>query len=66
MGKLLTEYVLIYQKKTKGAYTKSITEIASRIEHFPEKLTLSERGEFALGYYYQYAVKKNENSNENE
>ena len=66
MGKLLTEYVPIYQKKTKGAYTKSITEIASRIVHFPEKLTLTERGEFALGYYYQYAAKKNENSNDND
>ena len=66
MGKLLTEYVLIYQKKTKGAYTKSITGIASRIEHFPKKLTLTERGEFALGYYYQYAAKKNENSNDND
>ncbi|MDY4550473.1 MAG: type I-C CRISPR-associated protein Cas8c/Csd1 [Parabacteroides sp.] len=67
MGKLLTEYVPIYQKKTKGAYTKSITEIASRIGcHFPDKLTLTERGEFALGYYYQYAAKKNENSNDND
>ena len=62
---LLTKYVPVYQKKTKGAYTKSITEIASRIEHFPEKLTLTERGEFALGYYYQYAAKKNEYSNDN-
>ena len=66
MSILLTKYVPIYQKKTKGAYTKSITEIASRIEHFPEKLTLTERGEFALGYYYQYAAKKNENSNDND
>ena len=66
MSLLLTKYVPIYQKKTKGAYTKSITEIASRIEHFPEKLTLTERGEFALGYYYQYAAKKNENSNYND
>ena len=66
MGILLSKYVPIYQKKTKGAYTKSITEIASRIEHFPEKLTLTERGEFALGYYYQYAGKKNENSNDND
>ena len=64
MSILLTKYVPVYQKKTKGAYTKSITEIASRIEHFPEKLTLTERGEFALGYYYQYAAKKNENSND--
>ena len=66
MSILLTKYVPIYQKKTKGAYTKSITEIASRIEHFPEKLTLTERGEFALGYYHQYAAKKNENSNYND
>lgn len=66
MSILLTKYVPVYQKKTKGAYTKSITEIASRIEHFPEKLTLTERGEFALGYYYQYAANKNENSNDND
>ncbi len=66
MGKLLTEYVPVYQKKTKGAYTKSITELASRIEHFPEKQTLTERGEFALGYYYQFACKKNENNTEND
>lgn len=64
MSVLLTKYVPVYQKKTKGAYTKSITEIASRIEHFPERLTLTERGEFALGFYYQYAYKKNENSND--
>ena len=67
MGKLLTEYVPVYQKKTKGAYTKAITEITARIGcHIPEKLTLTERGEFALGYYYQYAAKKNENSNDND
>ena len=66
MSILLTKYVPVYQKKTKGAYTKSITEIASRIKHFPEKLTLTERGEFALGYYYQYAANKNENSNDND
>ena len=66
MSILLTKYVPVYQKKTKGAYTKSITEIASRIEHFPEKLTLTERGEFALGYYHQFACKKNENNTEND
>lgn len=64
-GILLTQYVPIYQKKTKGAYTKSITEIAARIGHFPDKLTLTERGEFALGYYYQCSTKQNENNNEN-
>ena len=67
MSILLTKYVPVYQKKTKGAYTKAITEITARIGcHFPEKLTLTERGEFALGYYYQYAAKKNENSNDND
>lgn len=65
MGMLLTQYVPIYQKKTKGAYTKSITEIATRIEHFPDKLTLTERGEFALGYYYQNSTKQNENNENN-
>lgn len=65
MGILLTKYVPVYQKKAKGAYTKPITEITAKIGHFPEKLTLTERGEFALGYYYQYSTKQNENNNEN-
>jgi len=65
LGMLLTQYVPVYQKKTKGAYAKSITEIAASVGHFPDKLTLTERGEFALGYYYQYGAKQNENSNEN-
>lgn len=65
MGVLLTQYVPVYQKKTKGAYTKSITERAVRIGHFPNKFTLTERGEFALGYYYQYSTKQNENNNVN-
>lgn len=64
MGILLTQYVPVYQKKTRGAYTKAITEIAARIGHFPDKLTLSERGEFALGYYYQYGVKQIDNYDE--
>lgn len=64
MGLLLTKYVPIYEKKTKGAYTKSITEIAARIKHFPDKFTTTERGEFALGYYYQYNAKQNENNND--
>lgn len=65
MGILLTKYVPVYQKKTKGAYVTAITEIAARIGHFPDKLALTERGEFALGYYYQYAAKQNENNNDN-
>mgnify|MGYP000556234283 CR=1 FL=1 len=66
MGILLTQICpCISEKRTKGAYSKSITEIAVRIGNFPDKLTLTQRGEFALGYYYQYAVKQNENNNNN-
>ena len=61
-GLLLTKYVPIYEKKTKGAYSKSITEIAARIETFPEQFTTTQRGEFALGYYYQYNTKQNGNT----
>lgn len=62
-GLLLTKYVPIYEKKTKGAYNKSITEIAARIGHFPDMFSVIERGEFALGYYYQYNAKQNESTN---
>lgn len=65
IGFLLTKYVPIYEKKTKGAYTKSITEIAARICHFPDKFTTVERGEFALGYYYQYNAKQNDSNIDN-
>lgn len=64
MGILLTKYVPIYEKKTKGAYTKSITEIAARIGHFPNIFSTIERGEFALGYYYQYNAKQNDNNDD--
>lgn len=63
MGLLLTKYVPIYEKKTKGAYSTSITEIAAQIGHFPDKFSVTERGEFALGFYYQY---NNKTSNKNE
>ena len=66
MGMLLSKYVPVYEKKTKGAYAKSITDIAARIRHFPDRLSTMERGEFALGYYYQYASKHNEHNNEEE
>lgn len=58
MGLLLTKYVPIYEKKTKGVYSKAITDIAARIGHFPDKFSAIERGEFALGYYYQYSAKQ--------
>ena len=66
MGMLLSKYVPVYEKKAKGAYAKSITDIAARIRHFPDRLSTMERGEFALGYYYQYASKHNEHNNEEE
>lgn len=64
LGLLLTKYVPIYEKKTKGAYSKSIAEVAGRIEQLPDKFSTIERGEFALGYYYQYNAKQNENNKE--
>lgn len=63
MGLLLTKYVPAYEKKAKGAYSKAITEIASQIEHFPDKFSITERGEFALGYYYQCSAKSSEKNN---
>lgn len=60
LGLLLTKYVPIYEKKTKGAYAKEITEISTRISHFPDKFSIIERGEFALGYYYQINAKQAE------
>lgn len=57
-GTLMTKYVTIYEKKAKGAYAKEIAEISARIgNHFPDKFSIIERGEFALGYYYQYYAK---------
>lgn len=64
IGLLLTKYVPIYEKKTKGAYSKAITEISAKIGHFPEKFTAIERGEFALGYYYQNSYKQTESNND--
>ena len=65
MGILLTKYVPIYEKKTKGAYSKSIIDIAAQIgEQFPIKFSLTERGEFALVYYYQYNANSNKQNND--
>lgn len=65
MGILLTKYVPIYEKKTKGAYSKSITDIAAQIgQQFPIKFSITERGEFALGYYYQYNANSNKQNND--
>lgn len=64
MGLLMTKYVPIYEKKAKGAYSKEITEISARISHFPDKFSAIERGEFALGYYYQFNAKQIETNKE--
>lgn len=65
MGILLTKYVPIYEKKTKGAYSKSIIDIAAQIgQQFPIKFSITERGEFALGYYYQYNANSNKQNND--
>lgn len=58
-GVLLPKYVPVYLKKAKGAYAKDIGAIAARIGNkFPAKLSVIERGEFALGFYYQYNNKQ--------
>lgn len=64
MGLLMTKYVPVYEKKAKGAYSKEITEISARISHFPDKFSAIERGEFALGYYYQFNAKQTETNKE--
>lgn len=64
MGLLLTKYVPIYERKAKGAYSKEITEISARISHFPDKFSAIERGEFALGYYYQFNAKQTDTNKE--
>ncbi len=55
MSVLLTKYVPIYQKKTKGAYNSKITELCARISSLPQSFSILQKGEFALGYYFQYA-----------
>ena len=38
----------------KYSYAVDIADVAAKIGHLPNKFSLIERGEFALGYYYQY------------
>lgn len=52
------------RRKPREHITHPITEIAAKIEHFPSKFSITERGEFALGYYYQYNKKINDINNE--
>lgn len=70
MGLLLTKYVPVYQKKSRrmGKYTYAIdiADVVAKIGHFPNKFSLIERGEFALGYYYQYNNQKKSDKKEQE
>lgn len=70
MGLLLTKYVPVYQKKSrrmgKYTYATDIADVVAKIGHFPNKFSLIERGEFALGYYYQYNNQKKSDKKEQE
>lgn len=62
LGALLTKNVPIYQHKIGGYLAKELNEIAGIISEsgsFPQRFTLIEQGEFALGYYFQRTHKAN-------
>lgn len=42
---------------TKVYYEKMLTEILSRLNEIPKRLTLEEQGMFILGYYHQVQAK---------
>ena len=55
-GILLTKNVPIYQKKIGGYLAKELNEIAGLLSEsgsLPQRFTVIEQGEFALGYYFQ-------------
>ena len=55
-GILLTKNVPIYQKKIGGYLAKELNEIAGLLSEsgsLPQRFTVLEQGEFALGYYFQ-------------
>ena len=61
-GTLLTKNVPIYQHKIGGYLANELNEIAGLISEtgsFPQRFTLIEQGEFALGYYFQRIHKTN-------
>lgn len=68
LGSLLTKNVPIYQHKIGGYLAKELDEIAGIISErgsFPQRFTLIEQGEFALGYYFQRTHKVNNEKLEN-
>jgi len=55
-GILLTKNVPVYQKKIGGYLAKELNEIAGLLSEsgsLPQRFTVVEQGEFALGYYFQ-------------
>lgn len=56
LGTLLTKNVPIYQHKIGGYLAKELNDIAGFISErgsFPQRFSLIEQGDFALGYYFQ-------------
>ena len=56
LGTLLTKNVPIYQHKIGGYLAKELNDIAGIISErgsFPQRFSLIEQGDFALGYYFQ-------------
>ncbi|MBQ6237643.1 MAG: type I-C CRISPR-associated protein Cas8c/Csd1 [Bacteroidales bacterium] len=67
-GILLTKNVPIYQKKIGGYLAKELNEIAGLLSEsgsLPQRFTVIEQGEFALGYYFQRNHKKESTENIN-
>lgn len=67
LGTLLTKNVPIYQHKIGGYLAQELKEIAGIISEsgsFPQRFTLIEQGEFALGYYFQRTHKTNNKESE--
>lgn len=68
LGALLTKNVPIYQHKIGGYLAKELNEITGKISEigsFPQRFSIVEQGEFALGYYFQRNHKKNTKDNIN-
>lgn len=68
LGQLLTKNVTIYQRKIGGYLANELNEIAGKISEngsFPQRFSVIEQGEFALGYYFQRNYKKETTENTN-
>jgi CRISPR-associated protein Csd1 len=68
LGQLLTKNVTIYQRKIGGYLANELNKIAGIISEnggFPQRFSVIEQGEFALGYYFQRNHKKDTTENTN-